>query len=101
MVLAHVVQICHKITCWFITRIFEKLMRLKQETGLESKVFTLMIADIQKIISASAYIHELWAVVLETGLATWLLWRQVGPSSLTVLAVALGSFLLPKNTCIS
>ncbi|KAF7933489.1 hypothetical protein EAE99_003374 [Botrytis elliptica] len=84
-----------------IARISDKLMRLRHETGLESKVFTLVIADVDKIISASAYIHEIWAVVLETGLATWLLWRQIGPSSLTVLAVALicamGSIFLGKH----
>ncbi|KAF7940314.1 uncharacterized protein EAE98_000441 [Botrytis deweyae] len=84
-----------------IARISDKLMRLRHETGLESKVFTLVIADVDKIISASAYIHEIWAAVLETGLATWLLWRQIGPSSLTVLAVALicamGSIFLGKH----
>ncbi|TGO64710.1 hypothetical protein BCON_0006g01130 [Botryotinia convoluta] len=90
-----------KLRGGLIAKISDKLMRLKQETGLESKVFTLIIADVDKIISASAYIHEIWAVVLETGLAAWLLWRQVGPSSLTVLAVALicamGSAFLGKH----
>ncbi|KAF5876101.1 putative abc multidrug protein [Botrytis fragariae] len=90
-----------KLRGGLIAKISDKLLRLKQETGLESKVFTLVIADVDKIISASAYIHEIWAVVLETGLATWLLWRQIGPSSLTVLAVALicamGSTFLGKH----
>ncbi|KAI9650765.1 hypothetical protein NHQ30_000792 [Ciborinia camelliae] len=84
-----------------IAKISDKMMRLKQETGLESKVFTLIIADVQKIISALAYVHEIWAVFLETGLATWLLWRQIGPSSLTVLGIAsicaLGSTYLSKH----
>ncbi|KAF7899104.1 uncharacterized protein EAF01_008317 [Botrytis porri] len=90
-----------KLRGGLIARISDKLMRLKQETGLESKVFTLVIADVQKIISAFAYIHEIWAVVLETGLVTWLLWRQIGPSSVTVLTVALicamGSAFLGKH----
>ncbi|THV51237.1 hypothetical protein BGAL_0118g00200 [Botrytis galanthina] len=90
-----------KLRGGLIAKISDKLMRLRHETGLESKVFTLVIADVDKIVSASAYIHEIWAVVLETGLATWLLWRQIGPSSLTVLAVALicamGSTFLGKH----
>ncbi|TGO16824.1 hypothetical protein BTUL_0024g00700 [Botrytis tulipae] len=90
-----------KLRGGLIAKISDKLMRLGHETGLESKVFTLVIADVDKIISASAYVHEIWAVVLETGLATWLLWRQIGPSSLTVLAVALicamGSTFLGKH----
>ncbi|KAF7942729.1 uncharacterized protein EAE97_006183 [Botrytis byssoidea] len=90
-----------KLRGGLIAKISDKLLRLRHETGLESKVFTLVIADVDKIISASAYIHGIWAVVIETGLATWLLWRQIGPSSLTVLAVALicamGSTFLGKH----
>jgi ATP-binding cassette subfamily C (CFTR/MRP) protein 1 len=52
---------------------------------------TLMISDMQSITSASAFIHEIWAALLELTLAVWLLWRQVGPSSLTVLGVAISN----------
>ncbi|TGO56427.1 hypothetical protein BOTNAR_0223g00070 [Botryotinia narcissicola] len=90
-----------KLRGGLIAKISDKLLRLRHETGLESKVFTLVIADVDKIISASAYIHEIRVVVIETGLATWLLWRQIGPSSLTLLAVALicamGSTFLGKH----
>jgi len=63
---------------------------VKQDNGGESKMLTLMITDVQRISGTMVYIHELWAGPLETGLATWLLWRQLGPSSLTVLATAFG-----------
>lgn len=78
-----------KLRGGLIAGISDKMMRLQQEAGLESKVFTLIIADVQKITGALAYLHEIWAALLETGLATWLLWRQIGPSSLTVLGIAL------------
>ncbi|KAF7861880.1 hypothetical protein EAF04_007762 [Stromatinia cepivora] len=90
-----------KIRGGLIAKVSDKMMRLKQEPGLESKIFTLIVADVQKIISALAYLHEIWAVLLEIGLATWLLWRQIGPSSLTVLGIALicalGSTYLSKH----
>jgi ATP-binding cassette subfamily C (CFTR/MRP) protein 1 len=67
-------------------------MRLRQERGVESKVLTLMISDVQRTMGALAYGHEFWAAPIETGLATWLLWREIGPSSLTVLGIALRKF---------
>ena len=65
-------------------------MKLPQKDGVESKAMTLMISDVQRIVGALSFVHEFWASPLETALATWLLWRQVGPSALTVLGVALG-----------
>lgn len=73
--------------------VFDKMLRLPEDKEMESKVLTLTINDAQRISTSLTYVHELWAGLLETGLATWLLWRQVGPSSLTVLGLALGMFL--------
>lgn len=64
-------------------------MRLKQEKGVESKVLTLVIGDGHRIAESLAWGHEFWVAPIETSLATWLLWRQIGPSSLTVLGIAL------------
>ncbi|KAK3313259.1 putative ATP-binding cassette transporter [Apodospora peruviana] len=96
--------------CWKLTTkirggltevINEKMLRLRYEKGVESKVLTLIIGDMQRIVSGIAFLHDLWASVIETSIGTWLLWRQVGPASLTVLAVALvsllGSILIGKN----
>ncbi len=77
-----------------VDSIFEKMLKLRQDKDIESKALTLMIADVQRIMSALSFIHEIWAGPLETAIATWLLWRQVGPSSLTVLVLSLGSSLL-------
>lgn len=72
--------------------IFDKVLRLREDKEMESRALTLTINDAQRISTSLTYLHELWAGLLETGLATWLLWRQVGPSSLTVLGLALGMF---------
>lgn len=68
--------------------VFEKTLRLTHDKDTESKAMTLMISAVQSITSASAFMHEIWAAPLELVLAVWLLWRQVGPSSLTVLGIA-------------
>lgn len=70
--------------------IFDKMLKLREDKTTESKALTLMVNDTQRIASALKFMHELWAGPLETGLATWLLWRKVGPSSLTILGMALG-----------
>ncbi|KAF2277337.1 putative ATP-binding cassette transporter [Westerdykella ornata] len=79
-----------------VDSIFEKILKLKEDKDLESKALTLMISDVQRIVSSGAYFHELWAALVETGIATWLLWRQVGPSSLAVLGLALGTLHFTK-----
>ena len=86
-------HMCYKSTTMMrgglVDAIFEKLLRLSQDKDSESKALTLMISDVQRITATLAYMHELWAGPMEAGLATWLLWRQVGASSLTVLGLAL------------
>lgn len=68
----------------------QKMFRLRKEKGLESKVLTLMVTDMQRIVTSFMRIHDLWSSAVDTALATWLLWRQIGPSSITALALALG-----------
>lgn len=66
------------------------MMMLKSGKDIDSKVMTLMISDIERIEKAWVFIHEVWAAPMEIGLATWLLWRQVGPASMGVFALAIG-----------
>jgi ATP-binding cassette subfamily C (CFTR/MRP) protein 1 len=71
-----------------VDAIFEKMLKLKQDKQTEAKVMTLMISDVQRITRTLSYMHELWSAPIETGIAVWLLWRQIGPSSLSVLGLA-------------
>lgn len=54
----------------------------------ESAAVTLMSTDTETICLAFVQVHELWAVPIETGLAFWLLQRQVGSALLAVAMVA-------------
>ncbi|KAK1969081.1 canalicular multispecific organic anion transporter 1 [Colletotrichum sublineola] len=74
--------------------IFEKVLRLPEDVGIESQATTLMISDAQRIVSGLAFIHELWAGILETALATYLLQRIMGISSVAMLGLALACGVL-------
>ncbi|KAI8630570.1 putative ATP-binding cassette transporter [Xylariaceae sp. FL1651] len=78
-----------KIRGGLIMALSHKMLKIKSEKGVESKVLTLMIADIQRITGALGFVQEIWISPIETAVGTWLLWRQVGPSSLTALGIIL------------
>ncbi|KAK0724137.1 P-loop containing nucleoside triphosphate hydrolase protein [Lasiosphaeris hirsuta] len=82
--------------------VFEKLLRLPEGDELESMATTLVVGDLQRIMTAVAHCHEVWAGTVDTGLATWLLYRQLGPSCFVMLGVAavsgLGSMQIMKKT---
>jgi ATP-binding cassette subfamily C (CFTR/MRP) protein 1 len=85
-----------------VEMIFDKMLKLSYNKKAEFKVMTLMISDMQSIMSDSAFMHEVWAAPLELTLVVWLSWRQVGPSSLTVLGVAIiksSSNLTQESSC--
>ncbi|KAF2218105.1 hypothetical protein CERZMDRAFT_119613 [Cercospora zeae-maydis SCOH1-5] len=69
--------------------IVQKSARLVVDAGAEAQALTMMTSDVQRIVTATSFVHELWAAPLEAGVATWLLWRQLGPSALAALAMAL------------
>lgn len=81
-----------KVRGGLITALSHKMLKIKQEKGIESKILTLMISDVQRITVALRFAQELWIAPMETAIGTWLLWRQLGPSSLTALAIVLGEY---------
>ncbi|KAJ8113248.1 hypothetical protein ONZ43_g5194 [Nemania bipapillata] len=52
----------------------------------------------------NGFAQEVWIAPIETGIGTWLLWRQVGPSSLTALGIVLvctvASFFIGKRSAV-
>ena len=70
--------------------IFDKLLLMAEDKSAEPRVMTLMFNDVQKIMTSLIYVHELWAGIIETGLATWLLYRQTGAASFDMLGLAVG-----------
>ena len=78
-----------------ISSIFSKTLKLSTDVDSESRAMTLMIADVEGIVGSLKHLNEVWASLIETALATWLLERQVGLASLSMIALVLGTFSLP------
>lgn len=70
--------------------IFEKLLRLPEGDKVESTATALVVEDLQRVMSAIARCHEVWAGTIETRLATWLLYRQLWPSCFVMLGLVAG-----------
>lgn len=56
----------------------------------DSGAITLMGTDVERIVDALAQFHELWASVLEVGIAIWLLARQISFAAFVPLVVCVG-----------
>lgn len=82
-------KVTTKVRGGLIMALSHKMLRIKQEKGIESKVLTMMIGDLQRITAALRFAQEIWIAPIETAISTWLLWRQVGPASLAALAIVL------------
>lgn len=78
-----------------ISSIFSKTLKLSTDADSESRAMTLMIADVEGVVGSLKHLNEVWASLIETALATWLLERQVGLASLSMIALVLGAFSLP------
>ena len=68
--------------------IYTKTLDLSITAMDESAAVTLMATDTETICLAFVQVHEGWAVTIETGIAFWLLQRQVGFAFLAVAVVA-------------
>lgn len=67
-----------------IEAVFEKILKLSEDKDVKSEVLILIVSDVQQITMAMTRFQ------IETAIATWVLWRQVGVCSIVVLALALG-----------
>ncbi|KAM0669638.1 hypothetical protein ACQRIU_000033 [Beauveria bassiana] len=72
-----------------VTGIFEKVLRLREDSNIESTAMTLMISDVQRIIKGAEFVYEVFVGIIETSLATYLLYRQIGVACFTMLGLGL------------
>jgi hypothetical protein len=79
-----------------ISSIFSKTLNLSTHADFESRTMTLMIADVEGITQSLKHLNEVWACFIETALATWLLERQVGLASLSMIALIICKTTYPS-----
>lgn len=77
-----------------ISMLYSKTADLSITAADPASSMILMSADIERITTGWQTMHELWANVIEVGLAIYLLERQLGPACAVPIAVAISEYLV-------
>ncbi|KAI0126126.1 putative ABC multidrug transporter [Xylariales sp. AK1849] len=89
----HTYRLITSVRGGLISLIFSKALNLDAITAKDSAAVTLMSTDIDGIASGLQSIHDIWASIIELGLAVYLLERQVGAACFLILVPAVLSSL--------
>lgn len=89
-------------TTRFITRVKGGLIGLVYQETMKARAvglggttaIALMGTDVERIGHNFLQIHEIWASIIEIGVAIWLLEQQVFLACLAPVAVILGTYLI-------
>ena len=73
------------------TAIYRKTMEIDTKDIDGTKTVTLMSTDCERIARGLQFMHELWANIVQIGLATWLIERELGLACIGPIAVTLGT----------
>lgn len=76
-----------------VALIFQKTLELDSTKASEGDAISLISADIEGIEPGISLIHEVWASIVELGIALYLLERQVGAACFFVIIPAAGNLL--------
>ncbi|KAI0602863.1 ATPase-like protein [Biscogniauxia sp. FL1348] len=76
-----------------VAAVYRTTTEMKLSATTDGAALTLMSTDIERIRLGFLNLHEFWANTIEVGLASWLLYRQVGAAFAAPLVVVLCSIL--------
>lgn len=71
--------------------IYDYSLLAESDINNGSEASVLMSTDIERISSGLKWMYEPVFNLFEAGLASWLLWRQVGVSTITMIALILSN----------
>ena len=74
------------------TALYRKTMEIDSKNINGTRTVTLMSTDTERIVRGLLVFHELWANIIQIGLATWLIQVQIGLACIGPIAVTLGEF---------
>lgn len=77
--------------------VYQETMRARTADVGETTAIALMGTDIERIGSNFLQIHELWASVIEIGVAIWLLEQQVFLACLAPVVVILSMLIILRS----
>ena len=73
-----------------MTAIYSKTTEISLTALDNSAAVTLMSADVERIILGLRSIHEFWASLIQVGIATYLLQREIGVACVAPIAISVG-----------
>ncbi|KAF4849717.1 ABC transporter atnG [Colletotrichum siamense] len=77
------------IRAGLIDIIFRKTVSLKVDDLKDSAAVTLMGTDVERIVTTFAMFHEIWASVVEVGIAVFLLQQQIQIASIVPVVISI------------
>ncbi|KAI8290986.1 ABC transporter [Colletotrichum sp. SAR11_57] len=77
------------IRAGLIDIIFRKTVSLKADNLKDSAAVTLMGTDVERIVTTFAMFHEIWASVVEVGIAVFLLQQQIQIASIVPVVISI------------
>lgn len=80
-----------------VTAIYRKTTEISLTALDNSAAVTLMSADVERIILGLRLMHEFWANLLQVGIATFLLQRQLGVACVAPISISVGMFQIPEE----
>jgi ATP-binding cassette subfamily C (CFTR/MRP) protein 1 len=75
-----------------MTAVYRKSMEVGSVDINGTKIVTLMSTDCEVVVRGLLAMHELWASVVQVGLAVWLIQRELGIACLGPIAITTGRF---------
>ena len=81
-----------------VSVIYSKTLRVAHAEIKDAAATTLMSTDVDRIASSLQIIHEIWASVVELGIAIYLLQRQVGIAVVVVIGLVGSKWLCETDS---
>ncbi|GJN80117.1 hypothetical protein PLIIFM63780_003641 [Purpureocillium lilacinum] len=76
-----------------VALVYEKTLELRAADRGDTTAVTLMGTDVERIAMGMQFVHEVWASVLDVGIASWLLGRQLYLACIAPIVLILEVFV--------
>ncbi|RAH75408.1 putative ABC multidrug transporter [Aspergillus aculeatinus CBS 121060] len=76
-----------------VTEMFHAATRARLGSSDDNAALTLMSTDMERIRMGLRFVHETWASLIQAGLATWMLYRQLGVVFIAPVGVVVVCFV--------
>ncbi|KAK0368673.1 ABC transporter [Colletotrichum limetticola] len=85
----HQFRLTTMLRAGLMSMIFRQTVSLKADDLKDSAAVTLMGTDIERIVLTFNNLHQIWAAVLEVGIAIFLLQRQIASASVVPVVISI------------